>query len=212
MTHPAPFRRSHAMVVADAIFRGWLGEWRLQRNIDNRHPNGFSGRVIGKATFVPSNGDACRYREDGLLHRVGMSPVRVHRDYVYVYDRSKDRLSVHFAVGADRGALMCHLRVLPPEQEAPASRPSHMPIRWRLQGVHPCSADTYQVMHHVTLADTVVQAMEVVYEVSGPTKDYTSWAEYTRPAAAKAGCCRVLPCVAYAGPDGAGPCRVVGRC
>ncbi len=173
------------MPVADAIFRGWLGEWRLHRNIDNRHPSGFSGRVVGRATFVPSSSDACRYHEDGLLHRAGMSPVRVHRDYVYVYDRSRDRLSVHFSAGAECGYLMCHLRLLPPDGEkAPAMWPSHMPTSWRLQGVHPCGADTYQVMHHVTIAGTAVQAMEVVYEVSGPTKDYTSWAEYTRPVAA----------------------------
>jgi len=188
VNHPAPFRRSHAMMVADAIFRGWLGEWRLQRNIDNRHPSsGFSGRVIGRATFVPSSSDACRYREDGLLHRPGMQPVRVHRDYVYVYDRSEDRLSVHFAAGANRGALMCHLRVLPQHEEGPALRHSHMPTSWRLQGVHPCGADTYRVMHHVSLAGTTVQAMEVVYEVSGPTKEYTSWAEHTRPAGATGG-------------------------
>ena len=203
MNHPIP-SADHAPwgLPAPSSAAGWANGV-CSAPIDNRHPNGFSGRVIGQASFVASSGDACRYREDGLLHRVGVSPLRVHRDYVYVYDRSKDRLSVHFAAGADRGSLMCHLRVLPPEDEAHALQPGPMPTRsWRLQGEHPCNADIYRVMHHVTLADTVVQAMEVVHEVSGPTKGYTSWAEYTRPAAAKGrSVVECWPCVAYAGPE-----------
>ena len=179
------------MGIADAIFRGWLGEWRLQRTIDNRHPSGFSGRMIGQATFVANDGNACRYREDGLLHRAGMPPVRVHREYVYTYDRGNDRLSVHFAAGAERGSLMCHLRVMPPgegEEETPSLQFRRSSSRsWRLEGVHLCRADTYQVMHHVTIAGTAMQAMEVVYEVNGPDKDYTSRAVYTRPFLAPGG-------------------------
>ena len=141
-----------------------------------------SGRVEGSATLVLGHLNECHYREDGRLHQTGLPSMRVHRDFVYVYDRGSDRLSVHFAAGTTRGPLMCHLRVLPPE-EAKKLQPRHIPaLSWRLQGMHLCGADTYQVTHYIAFDGTAVQSMEVVYEVRGPDKDYTSWATYTRAA------------------------------
>lgn len=129
----------------------FLGEWRVDRRIDDRLGPG--GVFEGRATFTP-DAEGLRYDEAGTLRLGDAPPLAASRAYLW---RWGDGVEVSF----------------------PDGRPFHrfVPEGAAAGTDHPCGPDLYRVAYDFT----AWPAWGVAYEVTGPRKAYRARAALTRP-------------------------------
>ncbi|WP_373353266.1 DUF6314 family protein [Pseudoroseicyclus sp. CXY001] len=126
------------------------GRWALERAIDDRRA-GEAGRFTGEAVLT-GEGEALRYREEGLLTLGGRAPLKAAR--VYLWELSGGRLRMFFEDGRAFHEVT---------GEAPAA-------------LHPCGEDLYRVRYNFAQWPE----WRAVWEVSGPRKDYRMDTRYRR--------------------------------
>lgn len=170
--------------VAAAAFRGMQGDWTLRRKIDSRHPASPGGILKGAAHFHPRYPTALNFDAEYLYVEEGTFTLdtgysfQATRRYVYRYDARKDQISTWFVQedGESAERIFNELEFMrPPEGDKEKG--------WLAKSSHWCSPDTYKSRCEFRFRGAALQTFGIVYDVSGPNKDYTmeSWYERPRP-------------------------------
>jgi hypothetical protein len=154
------------------LFLALRGTWHLWRVTRSRRPDAPSGYLVGQASFRPDGSGRYLYEECGALHLAG-GPLPVRRQYVYALEAATGSLLVFHAGGAERGALLHRLPLVPPS--APDSP-------WRAAHTHGCGPDTYVAAYAFWMRPPRPPLFAVHYRVWGPHKDYTLTSVFGRGA------------------------------
>ncbi len=167
-------------MVPYSVFRSLAGSWILHRSIENWMDSSQSGTVEGTATFsVTDVSHQYLYSEIGELSMQRGHHFRVHRKYVYVYDKDTEQIDVFFENEGTRGSFFHSLHFLSPKCSEKGEL-NDMSGGWKAEGEHLCSEDLYNVSYRFCFRGNHIEKMEISYHVKGPKKDYTSTATYSR--------------------------------
>ena len=166
------------------IFDALKGSWKLFRNLDSVLSTYPSGTLHGIATFAkrpPTDNiyDAeYLYSENGdFITQQGLT-MRATRQYVYRYSRSTDAISVWFVKPDDGNAVDYFFHKLD-FRELDLDIDPGPKIR-SASGFHLCVDDKYNASYTFHMNDSNITKWHAVFNVSGPNKDYTAKATYTR--------------------------------
>ncbi|KAK4506949.1 hypothetical protein PRZ48_000682 [Zasmidium cellare] len=174
--------------VARAAFRALQGNWNIHRTIDSALSSFPSGTLEGEASFHPRTPTADAsglsfdfeylYIESGVLFLSNGASMPAKRRYVYRYSEQRDELSVWF-VKPDSDLEVDYLFhnfafVAPSEadkQGACVAKADHL-----------CVEDMYTTEYRLPLSGISLHKFETIHTVRGPSKDYISKTQYSRPA------------------------------
>ena len=193
--------------ILDAVFRSWLGRWKLHREIfhDTPGPHNMNGAFEGVATFYPrppsalpsldlSEHDTMEYlyHERGTFTSSSGMAFEAQMKYVYRYRPSSDRISVwRVKSGVASG---------PPENgeienwfhdittDVPLSNTDKTWFidhrekgSWGTHGSeHLCANDLYKPVYKFCFEGDTVSSFGIGYDVKGPAKGYTSESWFER--------------------------------
>lgn len=175
---------------AIGLFASLTGQWVLSRSITNSHPSGIDGFVKGQAVFEarpPSSDDASAeylYSEKGTFKiATNGAEMGVRRFWIWRLGRSNTGISkspivtIHF-VKADNETEDYLYNELLFNEDGGDSKDGRMMSAY---AEHPCGKDFYKSTYRISMTTaSVVTKMEVIHEVKGPGKDYTSQTMYTQ--------------------------------
>ncbi len=135
-----------------------LGAWVIRRTLDDRR-RGAQGHFEGRATFMPGEGGALAYREEGCLELGGFETL-AHQSYLYAFPATHraHRAEVRFADGRAFHALDLRDGL------------------WSAE--HVCAADLYRGRFRALAPDR----WSVLWTVTGPRKDQSLESLFTRAA------------------------------
>ncbi|KAK3329897.1 hypothetical protein B0H66DRAFT_635009 [Apodospora peruviana] len=179
--------------IARAVFRSFLGEWKLERDLVSKLPSHPSGHFSGIAKFLLREGtkdgresefnnddDSDRgleylYIEEGDFKASTGFTFRATRRYVWRYNEPKDRLSVWFAKTDDQTKadyLFHNVEFKVPDQKQEDG--------WQATAGHLCIDDFYDVNYLFHFEGVSLLEWRLSYTVKGPKKDYTIDGVYSR--------------------------------
>ncbi|KAF2172982.1 hypothetical protein M409DRAFT_62619 [Zasmidium cellare ATCC 36951] len=179
--------REHGKFVARAAFRALQGNWNIRRTIDSALSSFPSGTLEGEASFHPRSPtpDATGlpfdleylYIESGVLFLSNGASMPAKRRYVYRYSEQRDELSVWF-VKPDSDLEVDYLFhnlafVAPSEAEKQGACIA--------KADHLCVEDMYTTEYKLPLKGISLHKFETIHRVRGPSKDYISTTQYSRP-------------------------------
>ncbi|ORY11409.1 hypothetical protein BCR34DRAFT_326139 [Clohesyomyces aquaticus] len=167
--------------VAAAVFRAMQGTWELQRKIDSRASAAPGGTLKGTAQFHPRFPTAPEfsaeylYIEEGIFTMDNGYSFPATRRYVYRYNEVKDKISAWFVQedGETVEKFFNQLEFKGAEDEGKG---------WVAVGSHWCDPDTYKSSSEFRFRGAALERFGIMYDVSGPRKDYTMESWYQRPA------------------------------
>ncbi|KAL2757316.1 hypothetical protein ACRALDRAFT_1074427 [Sodiomyces alcalophilus JCM 7366] len=188
--------------VARAVFRGLLGEWRLERTLESKLASHPSGHFSGTARFLlreaTKDGRQCAgdggptgtsddggnpgeeylYIEEGEFCADNGLKFQARRRYVWRYDEARDVMSVWFVrTDDDRRADYLFHEV---EFLGPGPGVDTAVDGWRAKAGHLCIDDFYNVAYEFRFRAVELHEWTIGYRVKGPQKDYTIRGGYRR--------------------------------
>lgn len=170
--------------VPRAVLRAMQGDWNIHRKIESANAH-FSGTLQGTASFHPRIPTARGfdleyvYIETGSFTMLSSSttPMTASRRYVYRYSEIKDELSIWF-VKPDKQLevdyLFHKLAFISPDE---AKREGGCVAK----ADHLCVDDMYWTEYRLPMKGISLHDFEIKHTVKGPSKDYVSATNYTRP-------------------------------
>ena len=151
--------------IAEALFAGLQGRWRLVRTFTSFSSALPSGSATGTATFERREGDELLQTEEGVFRSEGGPAIDFTRRYVFVL--SGGELCVHFADSKGvRGGLFHRLAFV---DRTAATGEEHL-----------CVRDLYKTAYRFRWADDRLVGFEIDDEVAGPAKDWRATTVYER--------------------------------
>lgn len=181
------------------------GSWTFQRQIVSRLENSPSGQVDGTATFItiipatpvppyttissvplePENQETnYLYSELGTMALADskQQSFEVRNNYIWVHNPIEDKLNVYFEENGSRAHLFNTLRFLPDNSpEIIENMPNELIQLTGLKAIsdHLCGNDNYKSAYLFQVdGNNKISRMDIVYNVLGPKKDYTSSTTY----------------------------------
>lgn len=177
----------HGRFVARATFRALQGNWKIRRTINSALSSFPSGTLEGEASFHPRSPTADSsgmsfdleylYIESGVLSLSNGASMTAKRRYVYRYSEQRDELSVWFVKpdsDLEVDYLFHNLAFVPPseaqKQGACVAKADHL-----------CVEDMYTTEYRLPMSGISLHKFETIHTVRGPSKDYISTTQYSRP-------------------------------
>ena len=177
-------RAGRAQCSTGNIFYSLKGSWKLSRELDSLvslYPSGTLGGVATFAERLPTDdtydGEYLYSESGNFITQQGLT-MRATRQYVYRYRRATDVISVWFVKPDDGSAVDYFFHKLDFRETDPGIDPG--PAIRSARGYHLCVEDNYNATYSFKLRDSKIIQWHAVFDVDGPTKDYTAKATYTR--------------------------------
>ena len=175
--------------LAQSVFQSLNGSWKLSRILKSAVPTYPSGLFQGTASLTArsTTDDAYDseylYMEEGTLVTEQGFSLQGSRRYVYRYQQSTDTITAWFVkpdIEASVDYLFHDVEFEGNGNETPKQEDEEQSMESRATGHHLCVEDQYDARYGFYFKGSVLNKWFVGYDVTGPKKDYTANAEYTR--------------------------------
>lgn len=105
------------------------------------------------------------YHETGVFHTAQKKTFEVSQSYIYQFNEELQALEIFFSVVGKPTEIDRHFLTL-------KCKPS--PHGWIAEAKHLCGEDNYIASYCFTFQGMTIQAMKIVFDVLGPSKNYRS--------------------------------------
>ena len=172
-----------------SLFQSMQGEWSLLRTIRSKLPTYPSGVFRGIAKLTPKEASNSAfdleylYEEEGSLTTEQGLSLRGTRHYVYRYQEETDTISAWFVKPESKSVvdyLFHEVKFSTGKGQNESGFLGSRGKRFRAQGHHLCIDDDYDAEYEFMPKAGRLDTWSVKYKVTGPKKDYTLSANYTR--------------------------------
>ena len=148
------------------IFNNLQGIWKFHRKLKLKAKNVSCGEAVGTAVFEKTDNNLLFYREEGVLTTPGGEQLKIYRENFYEYSEKDDNIVKFFSENKQKLTFMYDLKFSKTEKNINAN------------GKHICINDTYEASF--TFPENEFDKFSLIYDVTGPTKDYLSETSYER--------------------------------
>jgi len=167
------------------LFRGLIGEWIFDRKLTSRLESAPSGNVKGTATFsimdysVEMDLPDLLYTETGIFETKKGFSFEVSSKYVYSYNRIADSIDVYFP-GASTTTSESSTVVTRGDMFVSLNCDNNDNGWISASACHFCKPDDYIATFKFKTDGERLEEFEILYKVSGPSKDYDSLTSFRR--------------------------------
>ena len=144
------------MPNTQTIFSSLIGKWQLLRTI-NQTDQVFTAK--GTSSFTKVDDSTLFYQEECTLFMPD-SKLIMTREYFYLYNKEKNQIEKYFSHNQKQSYLFYI-------------------VNTEYRGSHLCVKDMYKAKYSFEKLDKSSE-FTLTYQVTGPTKNYTSITTYTR--------------------------------
>ena len=149
------------------LFKNLQGNWRFHRTLQNSSSSESLGFVDGTASFIVIKADRLHYQEVGVLTDSCQKKLKIHQEYLYIFDETKDTIEKKFSEnGQDKGFFYF--------LSFDASSEQNNEVLFYAYGDHLCNRDHYKALYEFKKTDNRMNKFALEYVVKGPDKDYVS--------------------------------------
>jgi hypothetical protein len=142
------------------FFKKLPGAWKFARTLNNLLDPNMSGQVVGEAKFMTVTDDEnqLHYSESGVFETALGNKYDIKKEYFFVFNQITRNVEKHFAQNGIKVGLFYVLSA-------------------DFGGEHLCNKDNYKAKYEFDNDD--LSDFSLTYQVSGPSKTYTSVTKYT---------------------------------
>ena len=175
--------------TVSGIFNAMQGDWELNRSLKSGIPTYPSGTFKGTANLIsrPPTDVAYDaeylYTEEGYLETEQGLCLQGSRRYVYRYERAKKEITAWFVrPGSEAAAdyLFHNVDFNSAVSERQEQYEQDHALIQKASGYHLCIEDQYKAEYGFLQNRGVLEEWSLRYDVTGPEKDYSADARYTR--------------------------------
>lgn len=148
------------------IFNGLEGIWKFRRKLQHKGIDHPYGEAVGTAVFEKTENNVLFYREEGVLTTNAEEELKFYRENFYEYSENDDKVAKYLAENKQKLTFMYDLQFVKTEKDVLAN------------GTHLCVNDTYKARFRFPKDE--FDTFDLLYEVTGPKKDYLSETSYER--------------------------------
>lgn len=190
--------KTQGRFVPHATFRGLQGHWKIQRDLKSKKVDYPTGTFTGEAWFHPRRPSASEharttidknvgifdqeylYLENGTLKTDSGLVMPAHKNYAWRFSEDPEKIGVWFVKQDGKSVDNLYHELGFVVDEGRATVDGDGKVTWKAKGDHLCEADMYVTAYTFTFDGVALERFEVVHQVKGPNKDYTSRTLYTR--------------------------------